>query len=659
MCGIAGFIGFGDFQISDTSEIAKQMGNAISHRGPDNQGVWKDDGGQMAMVHQRLSILDLSSTGHQPMFSSSGNLVIAFNGEIYNHLDLRTELQKNDLSEIRFRGWRGHSDTETLIVAIETWGLEETLRKSVGMFAFALWNRKEKSLTLVRDRIGEKPLYYGCQKGIFLFGSELKALKAHPMFEGNIDRNAMTLQLRHNYIAAPHSIYEGIRKLSPGTYLELKSHKNEFLLNELPKPIPYWSLEDVITKGQENPFEGSDIDIINRLDGVLRKSVKQQMISDVPLGAFLSGGIDSSVIVALMQTQSSNPVNTFSIGFNESDFNEAEYAKKVANHLGTNHTELYVTPKHVMDSIHRLPLLYDEPFSDSSQIPTFLLSEMTRKHVTVSLSGDAGDELFGGYSRYSIAQQLWGNINRFPLKLRYWGGGALKALKAEHWNKVLERIQYFFPERWHRANLGDKIHKGAAILDSNSLDELYLRLISNWDVPSSIVIGGHEPRTHLTAEIPHFPALDGIERMMALDTITYLPGDILAKVDRAAMGVSLETRIPFLDHRLLEFAWSLPLSIKIRNDNGKWILRQVLKKYIPNELIERPKMGFGLPIDSWLRGPLRDWGESLLSESRLRNEGFFNPAPIRKKWEEHLSSDRNWQYPLWDVLMFQAWLEQQ
>ena len=616
MCGIAGFIGFGDFQIVDASNTAKQMGDAISQRGPDNQGLWMDDLAQVALVHQRLSILDLSPTGNQPMISTSGHLVTVFNGEIYNHLDLRSELEKDGIFGMGFNGWRGRSDTETLIMAIEHWGLEKVLEKLVGMFAFALWDRKKKSLVLVRDRIGEKPLYYGCQKGVFLFGSELKALKVHPMFEGRINRDAMTLQLRHNYIPAPYSIYEGIKKLPPGTFLELNINKNQFLINELPKPVKYWSLENLITKGQENPFKGSDADAINKLDSVLRKSVKQQMISDVPLGAFLSGGIDSSVIVALMQAQSPNPVNTFTIGFNQSDFNEAKYAKKVAKHLGNNHTELFVSPKHVIDIIERLPLLYDEPFSDSSQIPTFLLSEMTQQHVTVSLSGDAGDELFGGYSRYFIAQQLWGKIDLLPQKLRRWSGCGLRALKAEHWNQILERFHYFFPERWRRINLGDKIHKGANILNSNSLDELYLRLISNWDSPSSVVIGGHEPKTHLTGKVLPFPVLDGIERMMALDTVTYLPDDILVKVDRAAMGVSLETRIPFLDHRLLEFAWSLPLSMKIRNGKGKWILRKVLEKYIPNELIERPKMGFGLPIDSWLRGPLRDWGESLLDESR-------------------------------------------
>ena len=651
MCGIAGFCGGA---IPDPS-IAEGMARRIETRGPDDAGVWIDESAKLALSHRRLSILDLSPAGHQPMQSPSKRYVIAFNGEIYNHLTLRNELEKFEPASM----WRGHSDTETLLAGVEAWGLEETLKKSVGMFAIALWDREKHELYLARDRFGEKPLYYGFQQDVFLFGSELKALKAHPAFEGEVDRNAITLQLRHNYIPAPYSIYRGIRKLPAGAFLKLHIRKGQFVVRELPEPTPYWSLGSAISRGYGNPFDGSEFDAVDALDRLLRDSVTQQMVADVPLGAFLSGGVDSSTIAALMQAQSSRPVKTFSIGFNEAGYNEAEYAKAVAQHLGTEHTELYVSPQQAMDVIPRLPSLYDEPFSDSSQIPTFLVSEMTRQHVAVSLSGDAGDELFGGYNRYILANRLWGKLSRLPPLMRRWGVSVLTALSPDRWNKILGPTQHLMPAAWRLANLGDKLHKGAGVLGCDSLDALYLGLVSHWDTPSSLVIGGHEPDTPLTVPNPPFPNLGGIERMMALDALTYLPDDILVKVDRAAMGVSLETRVPFLDHRVAEFAWRLPLSMKIRDGQGKWILRQVLYKYVPKELIERPKMGFGVPIDSWLRGPLRDWAESLLNESRLRNEGVFNPAPIRQKWAEHLSGKRNWQYHLWDVLMFQAWLEQE
>jgi asparagine synthase (glutamine-hydrolysing) len=657
MCGIVGYLTATSANVDTRRNVLQKMCDAIKFRGPDSEGIWLSNDTGIGLGHRRLSILDLSPAGHQPMVSASGRFVIAFNGEIYNHLDLRTGLEK--ISAAGAVDWQGHSDTETLIVGIEAWGLEETLRKSVGMFAFALWDREERELYLARDRMGEKPLYYGYQQGDFLFGSELKALKAHPAFEGEVDRNVITLQLRHNCIPTPYSIYKGIRKLPPGTFLSLSARGGRFAARELPEPMTYWSLEDATIRGLESPFDGSDTDAIDALDHLLRDSVKQQMVADVPLGAFLSGGVDSSTITALMQSQSSRPVKTFSIGFNQAGYNEAVYAKAVARYLGTDHTELYVSPQQAMDVIPRLPSLYDEPFSDSSQIPTFLVSQMTREHVTVSLSGDAGDELFGGYNRYLLAHRLWGKLSRLPSRMRRWGVSALTALSPDQWDRILGPIQRFMPEIWRLANLGDKLHKGAGVVGCNSLEALYLGLVSHWDNPSSLVIGGNEPGTLLTVPNPPFSGLGGIERMMARDALTYLPDDILVKVDRAAMSVSLETRIPFLDHRVAEFAWRLPLSMKIRSGQGKWILRQVLYKYVPKELIERPKMGFGVPIDSWLRGPLRDWAESLLDESRLRNEGFFKPAPIRQKWAEHLSGQRNWQYQLWDVLMFQAWLEKE
>ncbi len=652
MCGFAGILSNGD---PANLAYMKKMTDKIVSRGPDDHGHWLDGTSGISIGHRRLSIVDLSSAGHQPMFSESGRFVIVFNGEIYNHLELRDELEKSGQAA----KWRGHSDTETLLAGFDAWGILATVGRSRGMFAFALWDREKHELYLARDRIGEKPLYYGYQRGVFLFGSELKALKAHPAFEGVVDRNAITLQLRHNYIPAPYSIYEGIKKLPSGTFLKLQVRNGRISASELPEPTPYWSLGDTISKGHTNPFVGSDSDAVDALDKLLRNSVEQQMMADVPLGAFLSGGIDSSTIVALMQAQSSRPVKTFSIGFAEAGYNEATYAKEVARHLGCEHTELYVSPQQAMDVIPHLPSLYDEPFSDSSQIPTFLVSKMTRQHVTVSLSGDAGDELFGGYNRYLLAHRLWGKLSRLPPLVRRFGVSALTTLSPDQWNKILGSVQHLMPTTWRLANLGDKLHKGAGVLGCDSLDALYLRLVSHWDTPSSLVVGGHEPDTLLTTPDTPFSSLCGIERMMALDTLTYLSDDILVKVDRAAMGVSLETRVPFLDHRILEFAWSLPLSMKIRNGQGKWILRQVLYKYVPKELIERPKMGFGVPIDSWLRGPLRDWAENLLDESRMRQEGFLNPTPIRKKWSEHLSGQRNWQYHLWDVLMLQAWLKQE
>lgn len=659
MCGITGFVGYGGLSSGAVHTVALRMGEAIRHRGPDDSGIWQDAVAQVALVHRRLSILDLSPAGHQPMVSVSGRYVLVFNGEIYNHLDLRSSLENVGSGGAAWVGWRGHSDTETLLAGIQAWGLEETLRRSTGMFAIALWDRQERSLSLARDRMGEKPLYYGRQRGIFLFGSELKALKAHPAFENEINRDAIALQLRHNYIPAPYSIYQGIKKLPPGTILRLDSGALTgcSVVDDMAAK-PYWSLADAVERGRADPFTGSDAEAVVALDGLLRAAVARQMVSDVPLGAFLSGGIDSSTIVALMQSQSTRPVKTFTIGFNEAGYNEAEHAKSVARHLGTEHTELYVTSAQARDVIPRLPALYDEPFSDASQIPTFLVSEMTRQHVTVSLSGDAGDELFGGYNRY-----LWAkNVNRFfglPGFVRRAVVGGLTSLPPATWNKLFSTAGRVTPKRLRYDNPGDKIHKLAGLLGISRKEDIYKHVVSHWHTPGDVVFDASEPRTEISH--PNFDLeLAGYEnRMMYLDAATYLPDDILVKVDRASMAVSLETRVPFLDHQIVEFACKLPLSLKIRHGQGKWILRQLLHNYVPQELIDRPKMGFGVPIEHWLRGPLRDWAESLLDESRLHREGFFNPVPIRQKWAEHLGGKRNWQYQLWNVLMFQAWLEAQ
>ena len=653
MCGLAGFLTVGSLRCNDALHATgRAMANAILHRGPDDEGVWIDEEAGIALSHRRLAILDLSPAGHQPMASASGRYVIAFNGEIYNHLDLRTTLAKVGAGMTVPVKWRGHSDTETLLAGFDAWGIRETIERCVGMFAFAVWDRKGRVLKLGRDRLGEKPLYYGRQAESFIFGSELKALKSHPSFQAGIDRDALCLFMRHNYIPAPHSIFQGIYKLPPGHLLTVSA--------ERPEPVieAYWTLTDVAESGCRTALNGSAQDVTDELERLLKSAVRQQMMAEVPLGAFLSGGIDSSTVVALMQAQSDRPVKTFTIGFNEEGYNEAKHAKAVARHLGTEHTELYVTPQQALDVIPNLPSLFCEPFADSSQIPTFLVSQLAKQHVTVSLSGDAGDELFSGYNRYILSQILWGKLMRVPVGLRALAASGIRALSPGTWNSIARPFQALAPNSFRLSNIGDKLHKGAGVLAARRIDELYLGLLTHWN-PEEIVLNGHEPASVLNGSPPPLAGLDDVQRMMALDAMTYLTDDILVKVDRAAMGVSLESRVPFLDHRVVEFAWQIPQSMKLRNGVGKWILREVLYRHVPKKLIERPKMGFGVPIDAWLRGPLRDWAEALLDEGRLRREGFFSPAPIRARWSEHLSRKRNWQYLLWDVLMFQSWLEKQ
>lgn len=656
MCGLAGYLGFGyQHNSAATVTVLKRMADTILSRGPNDFGVWHDEVG-IAMVHRRLSIVDLSPAGHQPMICPTGRYVIVFNGEIYNHLELRADLERLGTGGMVSTYWRGHSDTETLLAGFATWGIQATIKRCIGMFAFAVWDRKVRVLTLGRDRLGEKPLYYGWQgsgeNAAFVFGSEVKALKVHPSFAAEINRDALCLLMRHNYIPAPHSIYRGIFKLPAASFLTVSLDRRE------PTIETYWSLLDVAVTGNRSPFGGSPEEAVEELEDLLKSAVRQQMVADVPLGAFLSGGVDSSTIVALMQAQSETPVKTFTIGFNEEGYNEAVHAKAVARYLGTDHTELYVTPQQAMAVIPQLPTLYCEPFADSSQIPTFLVSQLARQKVIVSLSGDGGDELFGGYNRYLLARSLWGKISRIPCGMRSIVASGIRAVSPVAWNSLLGPLQKFAPKSLRQVNIGDKLHKGAAVLVAQRIDDLYFGLVSHWK-SEKLLVGGVEPVTCLRGNLLLLSGLDDIHRMMAMDTITYLQDDILVKVDRAAMGVSLEGRIPMLDHRVIEFAWRLPQSMKLRDGIGKWILRQVLYRYLPKQLIERPKMGFSIPIDHWLRGPMRDWAELLLSESRLRAEGFFNPKPIRQKWAEHLSCKRNWQYHLWNVLMFQAWLEGQ
>jgi asparagine synthase (glutamine-hydrolysing) len=646
MCGIAGYWDLSNqFSQTESRGMITAMTDTLTQRGPDSSGVWLDHSVGVALGHRRLAILDLSPEGAQPMLSSDGRYAIVFNGEIYNFAELRSTL-----TERGYR-FRGHSDTEVMLAAFAEWGLTTAVQKFIGMFAFALWDCQERTLHLCRDRAGEKPLYYGWVGDTLLFGSELKALLAHPQWQGQIDRDALTLFVRYGYVPAPHSIYQGISKLTPGTSISFGAQQPQTA-----NPVAYWDLATVVEKGRREPFTGSDSEAIDRLDTLLRETIQEQMVADVPLGAFLSGGIDSSTVVALMQTQSSRPIKTFSIGFTEQQYNEAEYAKAVAEHLGTEHTELYVTPTDALTVIPKLPQLYDEPFADASQIPTFLLSEMTRQHVTVSLSGDAGDELFGGYSRYFIGIDIWRKISWIPVGMRQFYAKLLISLPPKRWDKIIDRLGEFAPQL-QNVQAGRKIHKIAGTLNSNQPLEMYRELVSIWKNPAEIVLNGTEPQTIVTHPPGWIDKLDLAEQMMYLDTMSYLPDDILVKVDRAAMAVSLESRVPFLDRRIIEFAWQLPLSMKLRDNRGKWILRQVLDRYVPKQLIDRPKMGFGVPIDGWLRHELRDWAESLLDNTRLEREGFFNVQAVRQQWDQHLTGEFDRSYSLWNILMFQAWLE--
>jgi asparagine synthase (glutamine-hydrolysing) len=640
MCGIAGFW---EANGRASSDVAGLMANSILHRGPDGSGIWLIHSLGIALAHRRLSVLDLSPAGHQPMVSPCGRYVLAYNGEIYNHADLRDELDH----EGGGFDWRGHSDTETLLAGLRHWGIAKCLEKLNGMFAFALLDCVEKQLVLARDRLGEKPLYYGRAGGSFLFGSELKALVAHPSWCGEVNRSALALLLQYGYVPTPFSIYDGISKLPPAHYVVIRNQGRE-----ISKPYSYWNLDEIAEEGAVRAGGGA-AELIEELDSLLRDSISRRMMADVPLGAFLSGGYDSSTVAALMQAQSNRPVKTFSIGFSEHTFNEAPYAKAVAAHLGTDHTELYVSPKEAMAVIPRLPEIYDEPFADSSQIPTFLVSQLARQHVTVALSGDGGDELFCGYNRYLMGYSLWSRLRFLPPSLRK----GLSWLVCNAPGNLLDTLQRQLPKRFQVSSLSDRLPKLADVLAHQDDAGFYASLVSSTKpISESWVIGAENSAgVSSLAVTPNFS--DFRHQMMYWDQMTYLPDDILAKVDRASMAVSLEARVPLLDHRLVEFAWRVPIGFKYREGQGKWLLRQVLHRYVPKELMERPKMGFGVPIEHWLRGPLKDWAAALLDEHRLRKEGFLSPERIQKMWQEHLSGKRRWHYQLWNVLIFQAWLE--
>ena len=637
MCGITGFLS--TRSLPPGQELAAtvgRMGLRLAHRGPDSSGLWVDEACGVAMAHQRLAILDLTPDGAQPMHSESGRFVVTFNGEIYNYAPLRDELAALG------HAFRGSSDTEVLLAAAEQWGLEAALERFNGMFAFGLWDREQRLLHLARDRMGEKPLYFGWFGGLFLFGSELKAVRAHPGCGTDVDRDALALFMRHGYVPGPYSIHVGLRKLAPGSLLTVSPARPGGSA-----VTRYWSHQRAAARGAAMPFEGGPEEAVAAFESLLREAVKMRMQADVPLGAFLSGGLDSSTIVALMQAQSSTPVKTFTIGFREDGFDEAGHARAVAAHLGTDHTELYLGVQDALDVIPRLPELYDEPFADSSQIPTFLVSQLARRHVTVSLSGDGGDELLCGYTRYAKASALWSKLRWVPSPLRALLGRSLRAIPGALWRRALG-------DDW-----ADRVDARAEILQHRSPMALYRGLLSLWQQPTRLVLGAREPSTPFMdpGAAPRLSTFT--DEMMFLDALCYLPDDILVKLDRATMGVSLESRVPLLDHRLVELAWRLPLSLKRRAGESKWILRQILHRYVPMELVDRPKMGFSVPIEAWLRGPLRPWAEELLAPERLRREGYLDPAPVQAALRAHLSGERHRPYHLWNVLMFQSWLAKQ
>lgn len=648
MCGLAGFLQ--NFAINDCESIIAAMTDSLVHRGPDGRGIWINQEDGIALGHRRLAILDLSAAGEQPMHSRDGRYVIVYNGEVYNFPELKNELaaiQQRETLAAKHH-FLGHSDTEVILAMISEFGLEYTLTRLSGMFAFALWDKQEKILHLARDRIGEKPLYYGLVNGALVFGSELKALRRFPNFNNPIARDSVALLLQYGYIPAPHSIFTNIYKLTPGTYLSISpAMLKASNMAALAKPRVYWSAVEAAREGIANPLQLNDKEAIAHTDKLLNGIIKGRMLADVPLGAFLSGGIDSSLVAALMQANSRQAVKTFTIGFHNKSYNEAEYAKAVANYLKTEHSELYVDDAHAIAVIAKLPYIYDEPFADSSAIPTFLVSQMARRQVTVCLSGDGGDEVFGGYNRYLLGSNLWKRIALFPYPLRLIIRKFLLSVSPHTWQQLL---------RFSRIPaIGDKLHKFAAMITLKSPQLFYQHLISQWH-NTDVIVSQSTQDNELTNIFSLLEEMDFIEKMMLSDSISYLPDDIMVKVDRAGMAVSLESRAPYLDHQLIEFMWQLPLAMKVRNRQTKWLLRQVLSNYIPEHLFKRPKMGFAVPLDVWLRGPLRHWAESLLDRKLLEQQGFLQSAPILQKWQEHLSGKRNWQYPLWTVLMLQSWL---
>jgi asparagine synthase (glutamine-hydrolysing) len=648
MCGLAGFFDRSAKLSQEEGQVLlREMGNRIQHRGPDDHGEFYEPNFGVGVSFRRLAILDLSPTGHQPMSSASGRYTMAYNGEIFNYKRLQGELAEQSL----LPSLKGTSDTEIMLACFEAWGIQATVKKFIGFFAIALWDHQENCLYLIRDRVGVKPMYYGWFGTALIFGSELKALRAHPSFHAEIDRESLAQFLQFSYVPAPNSIYKGVSKLPSGTILKVSADGSS------QGPTPYWSLDEASVSGARNRFSGSREDAVLELERLLKDCIGLRMIADVPLGAFLSGGVDSSLVVALMQAQSSIPVRTFSVGFQRGDYDEAEFAKEVAKHLGTNHTEHYVSDQDALDVVPLLPSMFDEPFGDPSQIPTYLVSKMAREHVTVSLSGDGGDELFGGYNRYSVAQKLWKLNQKYSARSRNVMIATLKSLPPSSWEKIYSLFRWAMPSRLKIKRVSERIDVLQSALAAKSQMDLYQRIMSHWDSPETTVLGAKKRNTIGFEERSFADELEFSDGMMLTDMKTYMQEDVLAKVDRASMAVSLEAREPLLDHRLIEFALSLPTEWRVTRSNSKQLLRDVLYRHVPKELIERPKQGFAAPVGEWINGPLKDWADQLLDESLLNTQGFLDPKPILKMLSEHRSGRRNWQFALWNVLMFQAWLE--
>jgi asparagine synthase (glutamine-hydrolysing) len=659
MCGFAGFWGYGNISETEIVDLSHKMGKALEHRGPDAEGYWRDNGAEISLVHRRLAIVELSDAGHQPMMSASGRYVLVFNGEIYNHSMLRETLDRTSARDGAKHRWCGGSDTETLLVSIERWGLEGALQQCNGMFAIALWDRTARTLYLARDRMGEKPVYYGWQNnGVFIFGSELKALRLHPAFDHKISPESIPAYLKHSYIPAPKTIYDGMLKLRPGCILTVRDP----VQRKASTLVEYWRFPDCVTAGRRDRFSGTDSEAVSELDRILTQAVCCQTNADVPVGAFLSGGIDSSLVASMMQRNSSVPINTFTIGFEEASFSEAGYASTIARHIGSDHTELILGARDAREIITKLPQVFDEPFADSSQIPTYIVSKLARTKVTVCLSGDGADELFGGYGRYGLANRLWRTLTLLP-------GFGPRRLYNNPRMKVSERGDYEYSSAHPIAQLlgadripslySQRIRRLFDLLGTSNLEAFYLQSISHLPlgriVNRDFLDGGTSEVEYLDLE----DSIDPRESFMAIDAVTYLPDDILCKVDRAAMSNSLETRMPFLSKEVVDFAWRLPPSMKFRGKSGKWILHQVLARYVPAQMFQRKKMGFAVPLRDWLRGPLREWAEDLLGEARLKHDGIFRPRPIRMRLEQHMNGTRDWHTHLWDVLMFNAWLDEQ
>jgi asparagine synthase (glutamine-hydrolysing) len=646
MCGFAGLLIAPDVERRDLEDRARAMTEPIVHRGPDDLGTWADSESGVAFGFRRLAIIDLSEQGHQPMHSATGRFVIVFNGEVYNHGALRAELQSAGCS------FRGHSDTEVILAAFERYGVRRAVPRFIGMFAMAVWDRRERCLHLIRDRLGIKPLYVHVGRGAILFGSELKALLADRTVEPRLDRAALASYFRYMYVPAPHTIYRDTYKLLPGHILTLRN-----ATESLPRSEAFWSVEEAAARGEASRFTGSDEEAVSELEALLSDAVRLRMEADVPLGALLSGGIDSSVVVALMQRASERPVRTYTIGFDRSEYDESRHAASVARHIGTDHTELQLTARDALDIVPRLPDMYDEPHADPSQIPTYLVCELARRHVTVALSGDGGDEVFGGYNRYSHGQRWLSHAERTPQALRHMAGAGIRAVSPPGWDRIFAAVAPVLPARRRGRLMGEKLHKIAALLNEDSAATRYRSLCSAWQSPASLVRDAREPEGAIERILGPDATTPLAERMMLADQLQYLPDDLLAKLDRASMAVSLEARVPLLDHRVVEFGWRLPLRMKIRDGVSKWILRQVLHRHVPRELVERPKMGFSVPIAHWMRGSLRPWVEELFTNEALSVDGVLDARVVQREWQQLLAGHDSNAFAIWSVVMFQAWRE--